>query len=99
MTATIPSIEEYEHARYVLDHPQDFDADDVAGAQQWIAEFETAVRDAVATQFRDPRRVQYPPASVPQTVMPAWCDMNRWLQDVLFDAAMVGARTAQGGAR
>lgn len=98
MTTTIPSFEEYEHARYVLDHPDDFDADDVAGATQWITEFETAVRDAVADKFRDPRQSRFMPDSIPMVVMPAWCDMNHWMQDALFDAAMTGARTA-GGAR
>lgn len=99
MTATIPSYSEYEQARFILDHPHDFDAAELTSAQQWATEFETAVRDAVATQFRDPRRAKFMPDSIPHTVLPAWEDMSSWLQDALFDAAMTGARAAQGGAR
>lgn len=99
MTTTIPSFEEYEHARHVLAHSTDFEPPEVNTAITWINEFETAVRDAVATQFRDPRRAKFMSDSIPHTVMPAWEDMSSWLQEALFDAAMAGARAAQGGAR
>lgn len=99
MNAVTPSYEEYVDARWILDHPQEFAAEDAPGAQQTITEFETAVRDAVAEKFRDPRQSRFMPDSIPMVVMPAWCDMNHWMQAALFDAAMVGARAAQGGAR
>lgn len=99
MTITTPSFEEYEHARYILDHPNNFDVDDVAGAQQWIAEFETAIRDAVAVQFQSPRIVPAVVEGLAPFEMPGWDDLLPWMQAVLFDAAMTGARAAQGGAR
>lgn len=99
MTTTIPSFEEYRDARYILDHPLEFADGDAPGAHQTIAEFETAVRDAVSVEFRDPRKARFMPDSIPDTVLPAWCDMASWLHDALFDAAMAGARAAQGGAR
>ncbi|TWS25391.1 hypothetical protein FK268_09380 [Tsukamurella sputi] len=99
MTATIPSFEEYEHARWILDHPQDFDAAELSSAQQWATEFETAVRDAVAVRFESPRDLPSFVEGVKPFVMPGWDGLGPWIQDVLFDAAMVGARTAQGGAR
>lgn len=44
MTAVIPSFEEYEHARYILDHHDDFDYADVRAAVEWVAEFEAGIR-------------------------------------------------------
>ncbi|CAM3737882.1 hypothetical protein ACXYTP_19125 [Tsukamurella ocularis] len=99
MTTTIPSFDEYEQARHVLAHSTDFELPEVNAALTWINEFETAVRDAVAAQFRDPRRAKFMPDSIPHTVLPAWEDMSSWLREALFDAAMTGARAAQGGAR
>jgi hypothetical protein len=90
MTATIPSFEEYTRARYVLAHPRDFDTDDLAGAALWIEEFESAVRQSVAERFG---------LSSAHGLLPTWVDMAPWMRDALFDAAMVGACTAQGGAR
>ena len=94
MTTTIPSFEEYEHARHVLAHSTDFELSEVNTAITWITAFETAVRDAVAAQFPVPRPVEG--KSVP---IPSWDLLHDWLRDALFDAAMVGARAAQGGAR
>lgn len=88
--AVIPSFEEYTHARYVLAHPHDFDSDDLAGAALWIEEFETAIRQSVAERFG---------LSSAHDLLPTWVDMAPWMQDALFDAAMVRARTVQGGAR
>lgn len=95
----VPSFAEYLDARYVVDHADQFDGAELRSAQLWITGFETAVRDAVAAQFRDPRRAKFMPSSIPHTVLPAWEDMSSWLQDALFDAAMTGARAAQGGVR
>ncbi len=99
MTATIPSFEEYMHARYILDHSDDFDGAELASAQQWVEEFETAVRDAVAAQFQSPRVVPAFVDGLAPFELPGWEDLLPWMQDALFDAAMAGARAAQGGAR
>lgn len=93
-----PSFSEYTDARYILDHPHDFDAAELNSAQQWVTEFETAVRDAVAARFQSPRTRELAPGT-DCVVMPGWADMPTWMHGALFDAAMAGARTAQGGAR
>ncbi|MGX9296079.1 hypothetical protein [Tsukamurella paurometabola] len=95
MTTTVtPSYSDYLDARFTLDHIGEHDYSELRLALQWVNEFETAVRDAVAARFAD--RVH---ADDGRIISPAWDDLEQWQQDALFDAAMVGARTAQGGAR